>query len=265
MQGSNNRILWNPQQYGRYRDERSRPFFELLAQVDAPAAHTVADLGCGPGELTATLAEHWPDARIYGVDNSAEMLAAAEKHAIPDRLSFELGDAATWQPPAPLDLLVSNATLHWLPNHDQLLPHLVSLLAPQGVFAFQVPGNFDYPSHTILKQLRTSSRWADKLGWGADRSASSQSPAWYFELLSGLGMKVNAWETTYLHVLQGEDAVLQWVKGTALRPVISALNPEDQAEFTAEYAARLREAYPQREYGTLFPFRRIFVVAQLQV
>ncbi|PZR98740.1 MAG: trans-aconitate 2-methyltransferase [Candidatus Chloroheliales bacterium] len=253
--------MWNPEQYRRYRDERSRPFFELLAQVDAPDARTIADLGCGPGELTATLLERWPNARIYGVDNSAEMLAAAAQFAIPGRLSFELADAATWQPPAPLDLLISNATLHWLPNHDTLLPRLVSLLAPHGVFAFQVPGNFDQPSHTILKQIRTSPRWAAKVGWGADRSAASQSPAWYFELLTGLGMKVNAWETTYLHVLQGEDAVLEWAKGTALRPVVAVLNAEEQAEFTVEYAARLREAYPHREYGTLLPFRRIFVVA----
>lgn len=261
MPVAKNPTIWNPEQYHRYSDERSRPFFELLTQVDHPGPHTIADLGCGSGELTITLLERWPTARIYGVDNSPAMLDAAAQYAITDRLSFELSDLATWQPPAPLDIIFSNAAFHWLPDHAALLTRLVSLLAPRGVLAFQVPGNFDFPSHTILKEIRTSPRWADKVGWGADRSAASQSPTWYFELLTHLGMNVNAWETTYLHLLHGDNAVLEWVKGTALRPVISTLAPDEQAEFTAEYAVLLHEAYPPQAYGTLFPFRRIFIVA----
>jgi trans-aconitate 2-methyltransferase len=261
MPGSKNPTVWNPEQYHRYSDERSRPFFELLAQVDHPGPHTIADLGCGSGELTSTLLERWPSARIYGVDNSEAMLDAAAQYAISERLSFELADLAAWQPAAPLDIIFSNAAFHWLPDHSALLTHLVNLLAPRGVLAFQVPGNFDFPSHAILKQIRTSPRWADKLGWGADRSAASQSPTWYFELLTSAGLRVNAWDTTYLHLLHGDNAVLEWVKGTALRPVISTLDAEEQAEFTAEYAARLNAAYPPQAYGTLFPFRRIFVVA----
>ncbi len=254
--------MWNPEQYHRYSDERSRPFYELLAQVRLDDPRVIADLGCGSGELTAVLAQRWPSARIYGVDNSAEMLAAAQPHTIAGRLTFAHGDLATWSPPAPLDLLFSNAALHWVPEHHQLLPHLVGLLAPAGVLAFQVPGNFDQPTHTILAELRTSPRWAAQVGNGVVRSGSVQSLAWYFELLTGLGMRMDAWDTTYLHVLQGEDAVLDWVKGTALRPVIAALDEAEQVEFIAEYAARLRDAYPRRDYGTLLPFRRLFVVAE---
>lgn len=258
--------MWSPEQYARYSDERSRPFFDLLAQVRAEAPRHIADLGCGSGALTATLLQRWPGARVTGVDSSPEMLAQATPLAQPGRLAFVQADLQSWTAPRPLDLLVSNAALQWVPDHERLLPRLAALIAPGGWLAVQLPGNFDQPSHTILNDLRRDPRWADRLaaGRGAAEQAAllRQTPAWYLERLCGLGFRVNAWETTYLHVLVGPDPVLEWVRGTALRPVLAALPEADRAKFEAEYGARLRVAYPAGPAGTLFPFRRVFFAAQ---
>jgi trans-aconitate 2-methyltransferase len=254
--------MWNPGQYHRYSSERSRPFFDLLAQVHLDDPRTIADLGCGSGELTAALRDRWPEARLHGVDSSPEMINEARRYEQPGRLTFELADLATWQPPNRLDLLISNATFQWVPDHASLLPRLVEMVAPGGVFAFQVPGNFTAPSHTILAELRTDPRWSAEVGKGAERTLAVQSPEWYLEFLIGLGMESVVWETTYMHILQGPNAVLEWVKGTALRPVLAALNPQEQEAFLAEYGARLNTTYPPKAFGTVFPFRRIFVVAK---
>lgn len=253
--------MWSPEQYRKFADERSRPFFDLLARVDADP-RLVADLGCGPGDLTASLLARWPAARVWGVDSSSEMLERARALEEPGRLEFVLADLRDWEPQAPLDLVVSNATLQWLPDHEALIPRLAGMVAPGGTIAFGVPGNFEAPSHTILAELRSSSRWRERAGEGATRSGAVQSPAWYLGRLAGLGFAVDAWETTYLHVLPGENAVLEWVKGTALRPVLAALTAAEGAEFLSEYGTRLREAYPQRPHGTVLPFRRLFVVAR---
>ena len=213
----------------------------------------MADLGCGSGELTATLLDRWPDAAVVGVDSSPEMIAAAAAPGV----RFELADLATWTPPAPVDLLVSNAALQWVPDHPVLVPRLAGSVAPGGVLAFQVPGNFAAPSHVLLREA------ASRHGVGdVPRAAPVLDPTAYAELLAGLGWAVDAWETTYVHVLAGDDAVLRWVTGTALRPVLAAL-PDDAAReaLTADYGAMLRAAYPPRPWGTPFPFRRIFVVA----
>lgn len=256
------RDMWNADQYLRYADERSRPFFDLVGRVDVDEVHSVVDLGSGPGQLTATLAQRWPQAKVVGVDNSADMVAAAAAHASP-RVRFEQADLRAWAPDGPLDVVVSNATLQWLADHLALLERFVSWLRPGGVLAFQVPGNFRSPSHQHLADLRLSTRWRDRVGEGADRHLSVADPAGYAEVLAGQGCDVDAWETTYLHLLEGEDPVLDWVKGTGLRPVLAALDGEDQAAFLAEYAALLRSAYPARPDGvTPFPFRRIFVVAR---
>lgn len=258
--------MWDPLQYQRYSAERDRPFFDLLAQVGAEAPRRVADLGCGTGQLTASLLERWSEARVTGVDASAEMLAQAAPLSQPGRLDFVQADLRAWTPDAPLDVLVSNAALQWVPDHQALIPHLASLIAPGGWLAFQQPRNYDAPSHTILAGLRADPRWAERLQ-GARGEAQTgvlmaQRGEWYAAQLAPLGFTVNAWETEYLHLLQGEDAVLEWVKGTALRPVLAALDGAEQAEFLAEYGARLRAAYPARPFGTPFPFRRLFVVAR---
>lgn len=254
--------VWSPDQYRRFQDARSRPFFDLLARVDVPRASAVADLGCGPGELTRTLAERWPEARVVGVDSSPEMLAAAGPLGIEGRLRFERGDLATWEAPEPLSVVVANASLHWVGDHPRVLARLSSMLHPGGVLAVQMPGNFDAPSHTLLASLRESPRWAAKLGATPLASGSVNAPADYLRVLLGLGLRADVWETTYYHVLAGDDPVLEWTKGTALRPILSALSAEDAAAFSAEYAALLREAYPREPFGTVLPFRRIFFVAE---
>jgi trans-aconitate 2-methyltransferase len=253
--------MWNPDQYHRFQQERSRPFFDLVNQVDAAAPRTVADLGCGSGELTATLRDRWPDATIWGVDSSAAMLVQAAAHAAPGRLTFVEADLAVWMPPAPLDVIVANASLQWVDDHPRLIGLLVERLAPQGWLAFQVPiGNH---AHTILRELRSQPRWVAQIG--PDRVQSSDralTAAAYIDLLIALGCTVNAWETTYMQLLQGENAVMVWTKGTCVRPILAALSEAEQAEFLAEYSRRLLEAYPPAGYGTLFPFPRRFVVAQ---
>jgi len=255
-------VRWDPSQYLRYADLRGRPFVELTARIGAESPSYVVDLGCGTGELTAMLAERWPAATVVGSDSSPDMIATAQQHAIPGRLSFTVEDLRRWEPQQPVDVLTANAVLQWVPGHLNLLDELVRALAPGGWLAFQVPDNFDEPSHTLLRDLRLSPRWRDQLGDGADRTAGVERPGTYLRKLIELGLTADVWQTSYEQVLPGDDAVLEWVKGTALRPVLSLLEDErERTEFLDEYAAALRDAYPQESFGTVFPFRRTFAVA----
>ncbi|WP_372347800.1 trans-aconitate 2-methyltransferase [Streptomyces sp. KL116D] len=255
---------WDPQQYLRHAGHRGRPFADLLARVPAlprePAR--IADLGCGPGNVTTLLTERWPTARITGYDNSPEMLEKAKVHAT-DRLDFAYADAADWTPARTHDLIMANATLQWVPGHVDAFPRWVDALAPGGTFAFQVPGNFDAPSHALMRELADSARWKDRLAGVLRHGDAVLTPTAYLERLAGLGCAVDAWETTYTHLLEGQDPVLDWVKGTGLRPVLAALDADPAARdaFVTEYRDLLREAYPATEHGTVLPFRRIFVVA----
>jgi len=255
-----NGAVWDPAQYGIFGGERARPFAELVARLGDAEPARVADLGCGSGELTATLAARWPRAVIDALDGSPEMIAEARRHEIPGRLSFRVGDVTAWTPDGPVDLIVSNAVLQWVPEHLDLLPRWAEALAPGGRLAFQVPGNFGAPSHVLLRELARSDRWRARLG-RLQEDAPVLDPAGYLDLLARHGCAVDAWETTYAQVLHGADPVLEWVKGTALRPVLSALGPDETAEFLAAYRDGLRRAYPAAPYGTVFPFRRIFVIA----
>ncbi len=260
--------MWNPQQYLQFQAERDRPFYDLLAQATLPTQappRLIADLGCGTGHLTAVLSQRWPEAEVVGVDSSAEMLEQADQH-VSANLTFVQADLQRWQPPRPVDLLISNAALQWVDDHAALIPRLAELVAGGGRFAFQVPGNFDAPSHTLLAEVSGRPRWARLLESGRDKAAlGSFGPAEYTDLLAPLGFTVNAWETTYLHLLpappHGGSAVLEWVKGTALRPVLAQLSAEDAADFLAEYGAELQQAYPARSYGTPLAFRRVFAAA----
>ncbi|MGW7051816.1 trans-aconitate 2-methyltransferase [Streptomyces sp. NPDC054887] len=256
------RPIWDPAQYLRHAGHRTRPFVDLLARVDAPAPARVADLGCGAGDGTALLADRWPAARVTGYDNAPEMLARARAHARPG-LDFALADAAAWAPgPSTYDVIVSNALLQWVPGHADRLPAWLDALTPGGTLAFQVPGNFSAPSHTLLAALRDSPRWRGRLGGVG--AAAVLEPEEYLARLAAPGCEADVWETTYLHVLRGEDPVLDWMKGTALRPVLTALadDPEAGAAFVAQYAEALRAAYPAGPHGTVFPFRRVFAVAR---
>jgi trans-aconitate 2-methyltransferase len=253
--------IWDAGQYLRFGGERSRPFFDLIAQVGAADPRYVADLGCGPGNLTAVLAQRWPDATVVGVDNSPEMIATATRDVAPGvaNLTFQIGDVRDWRPDRPVDVLACNAVLQWVPDHQRLLLDWAGLLAPGGWLAFQLPGNFDQPSHAIIRELAQSSRWRTLLT-DAEHNRQAGDPAEYVELLARPGYAVDAWETSYLHVLPGTDPVLEWTKGTTLRPVLAALDEEQAAAFVDEYAERLRQVYQPRSFGTIFPFRRVFTV-----
>ncbi|SOE00712.1 trans-aconitate 2-methyltransferase [Blastococcus haudaquaticus] len=252
---------WDPVGYLRFAGERARPFAELVARIATDAPTTVVDLGCGEGSLTAGLARRWPGARVTGVDSSPEMLAAASASASAERVEFALGDVREWEPPGPVDVLVSNAVLHWVPGHDRLLTRWAGRLAPGGWLAVQVPGNFRAPTHALLAELCRSPRWADRVAAAAPRPDTVLDPSGYFDVLTAAGLAADVWETTYVHVLTGPDPVLAWVRSTVLRPVLALLPEDDGARFTAEYAAALRAAYPPRPDGsTLLPFRRVFAV-----
>jgi trans-aconitate 2-methyltransferase len=255
---------WDPDRYLAYADERGRPFVDLLARVHAETPHTVVDLGCGPGNLTALLVDRWPGADVTGVDSSPEMIESAREIL---GVRWEVGDLREWarRDPlalsAPIDVLVSNATLQWVPEHLELLPGLLDRVAPGGWFAFQVPGNFDEPSHTSRTELAAREPYAAHV-----RDASvptSHGPDDYARVLLDLGCEVDAWETTYLHVLTGEDPVFRWVSGTGARPTLQALPDDLRPGFEEEFKAMLRDAYPADSAGrVILPFRRIFVVAQ---
>ncbi|MBQ1089565.1 trans-aconitate 2-methyltransferase [Streptomyces sp. B93] len=256
---------WDPAQYLRHADHRARPFLDLLARVpDLPGdPPRIADLGCGPGNVTALLTERWPTAHVTGYDNSPEMLAKAR--ADHPRPAFAEADARTWTPaPASHDLIISNATLQWVPGHADRFPDWIAALVPGGTFALQVPGNFDAPSHRLMRDLARSPRWRNRLSTTLHHEDAVHTPEAYLARLTALGCTVDAWETTYVHLLTGEDPVLDWVKGTGLRPVLTALadDPESREAFIADYRSALREAYPPGPHGTPFPFRRVFAVAR---
>jgi trans-aconitate 2-methyltransferase len=249
---------WDPTAYLAFAGQRARPFYDLLARILARAPRRVVDLGCGPGHLTDVLAARWPSAVVTALDSSAEMVEAARARGI----DAHQGDIADWMPTRDTDVVISNAVLHWVPEHRALLPRWLAALAPGAEFALQVPGNFGAPSHTLVAELLATPRWA---GAAVPESAVATEPAEYAVLLAGAGAEVDVWETTYLHRLTGADPVLDWIGSTALRPVRDALDDAAYAAFRAELAPRLRAAYPAQPDGTTwFPFRRIFAVARVR-
>ena len=254
--------MWDPGQYRRFADERARPFFDLVARIGTDAPRSVVDLGCGPGDLTVDLARRWPAAAIVGIDSSAEMIAAAHRGEKRPGVSFAVADLRDWQPDARVDVLVCNAVLQWVPGHLGLLPRWVSWLSGGGWLAFQLPGNFDQPPHAVLREMAASPRWRPLIG-EAELTRQAGDLTGYLDVLAGAGCQVDAWETTYLHILHGEDPVVEWVKGTALRPVLAVLDDAETAELLAEYRDRMRRAYPPHSFGTVLPFRRVFVVAHV--
>jgi trans-aconitate 2-methyltransferase len=252
---------WSPTTYLEFADQRSRPFVDLLTPVSVEDVTSIVDLGCGPGHLSAVLRARWPDAEIVGIDSSPDMIARAQGSNTDRRVAYQCADAATWTPDRPVDLLVSNAALQWLPGHRQLLARWLSFVRPGGVFAFQVPGNFDEPSHTLLHACADIPPYAEHTA-GRERPSAADATT-YLDDLSRLGATVDAWETTYLQVLPGDDPVFEWMKGTGGRPVLQALPDELRETFVREYKRDLRAAYPRQPYGTVLPFRRVFVVARV--
>jgi trans-aconitate 2-methyltransferase len=252
-------MAWDPDVYMKFSGERTRPALELVARIPIAAPARVIDLGCGPGNSTAVLAARWPDASIEGLESSSEMLARARASGV--RATWIESDVESWSPAGLYDVIFSNATLHWISNHRALLPKLMTRLTGGGVLAFQVPYNFNAPSHALMRVVASEGPWARTL---ADaRRLNVERPRTYFDILSPLSASVDIWETIYLHALTGDDPVLDWVSGTGLRPFVDRLHGEARDAFLASYRARLRLAYPRRADGTtLFPFRRLFIVAQ---
>ncbi|MDF3043973.1 MAG: trans-aconitate methyltransferase [Ornithinibacter sp.] len=260
---------WDPTAYARFSAERSRPLADLVAQVRTDDPALVVDLGCGHGPATMMLAELWPKARIVGVDASEAMLEAARERDGHGRVEWVQSDLREWDPAslgqAP-DVIVTSSTLQWVPGHLDLLDAWVTSLGDGGWLALQVPGNFDAPSHRLMRETAERHERAGELTAALDLPAVGE-PATYLRYLARLGCEVDAWETTYLHVLdpagEDENPVLSWVTATALRPVLDILtDPEERASFVTPYAEQLAEAYPRTPVGVLFPFRRVFAVAR---
>jgi trans-aconitate 2-methyltransferase len=254
---------WDPALYVRFGDHRGRPFFDLTSRIGAEAPAHVVDLGSGPGTLTAALSDRWPDAIVEGIDSSPSMIEAAER-VVAGRpgLSFRLGDIVAWEPEDDVDVVVSNAALQWVPGHEAIIGRWLEQLAPGAWLAVQVPGNFNAPSHSLLRELAESSQWERRLRGVLRHTDVVAEPAEYLELMRAGGWEADVWETTYLQVITGEDPVLNWVRGTALRPVLDALSEEEGAQFEEQYNQLLLDAYPARDYGTVFPFRRIFIAGR---
>jgi trans-aconitate 2-methyltransferase len=253
-------MAWDPAQYLKFADQRLRPAIDLLNRIDFADPAEVFDLGAGAGNVTRLLKERWPGARVTGVDDSQEMLDKAA--AVAPEITWERADLASWRPPRPADIIYSNAALHWLDGHERLFPALFSSVAPGGVLAVQLPRNFSAVSHTSISEAARSGPWRAKLE-PLLRPAPVAEPAFYYGLLAPRAATLDMWETEYLQVMEGDNPVKEWTKGTWLRPLLAALEEPERSRFEAHYADLVARAYPRRPDGrTLFPFRRLFIVAR---
>jgi trans-aconitate 2-methyltransferase len=254
-------MVWDPTQYRKFGGERLRPALDLIARISLEKAKSIVDLGCGTGNVTKILAQTWPEAKVTGIDNDPAMLAASRQ--IAPEIEWREGNIAGWpsEPSPTHDLIFTNAALHWVPKHKELFPRLVGALARGGVLAVQMPNNFASPSHVSITQTVDEGAWRERLSPLLLRNPLL-SLAEYRNLLTPLAAEIDIWETEYLHVLSGPDPVREWVKGTALRPLLAALSALEGEEFLARLSERLRKAYaPEPDGKTLFPFRRVFIVA----
>jgi trans-aconitate 2-methyltransferase len=252
---------WNPALYRRYEDERTRPAQELLARVPLAEARQVVDLGCGPGNSTELLSRRFPAARVVGTDNSEAMLASARERLPEAR--FELSDIATWAPHEAPDLIYANAALQWVPDHEKLIPRLFAALAPGGVLAVQMPDNREEPTHRLMRAVAAEAPWAEPIG-DADRLRTLLLPlGGYYDLLAPEAARVDVWHTIYQHPMAHAAAIVEWVRGTGLKPFVDRLPADLQASYLAEYERRVDQAYPARADGKrLLAFPRMFIVAQ---
>ena len=260
-----NGTLWDPDAYMAFADLRTRPGLELMARINHPDPEIVVDLGCGPGHLTAVAARRWPDARVYGIDSSTEMLGQAEAQ-FPARqwptITWQHEKIATWAPAGPVSVLFSNAALHWVEDHEVLFPRLLALIESRGVLAVQMPDNWEEPSHRLIASLVEDPRWGARTSPVYLRNPVA-GPAEYRNWLRSLASDIDQWRTTYYHVLEGPDAVLGWVKGSILRPILSTLQADESEVFLARLADDYRLHYPAEADGrTVFPFGRRFLVAR---
>ena len=253
-------MSWDPQLYLKFSDHRARPALDLLARVPLDAPRLAVDLGCGAGNVTRAIAARWPQATVWGVDSSKAMLVKAAQ--APSRIRWIEADVGKWNPRKEPDLIYSNATLHWILDHDVLFPRLFGALNAGGCLAVQMPRNWNAPSHRLMREALDDLKLGSA---GLKRYVGRvwvEDPHFYYDLLAPRAKSLDVWETEYQHVLEGDDPVLEWVRSTGLRPILEELNPKEKAAYLEEYAGRLRKAYPKRTDGrTLYPFRRLFIVA----
>ncbi len=261
-------MTWSAQQYLAFEDERTRPVRDLLAALPAIEARTAVDIGCGPGNSTEVLAARFPQATVSGFDSSPDMIAAARKR-LPG-LQFDVLDLKSWLegagPAAPaddsIDVALANAVLQWMPDHAAVFPALAAKLAPGGCLAVQVPDNLDEPAQKLMREIATEAPWRGKLA-GAERArVQIESADWYYWLLRASCGRVDVWRTTYYHPLADANAIVEWFKGTGLRPFLDPLEPSERAAYLARYAERVASLYSSRNGGVLLPFPRLFMVAQ---
>jgi trans-aconitate 2-methyltransferase len=254
-------MTWSAQQYTSFEAERTRPVRDLIAAVPTADVRRAVDIGCGPGNSTEVLAARFPDAVVSGLDSSFDMVEAARKRL--PALRFELAGITEWDDPSPFDVILANAALQWVPDHATLMPRLMGKLASGGSLAVQMPDNLEEPAHRLMRQVAASGPWAGKLANAADARAPRLGAAWYYALLRHHASRVDVWVTTYHHVLAGgTDAVVEWFKGSGLRPFLAPLDQSETEAFLTEYRAALVDAYPPLDDGSvLLPFPRLFIVA----
>ena len=254
-------MSWSPTQYSKFEAERNRPIRDLLAQLPGDGVATAVDIGCGPGNSTELLAQRFPDAEVTGMDSSADMVESARKR-LPG-IAFEVADISDWSASGPYDVIFANAALQWVPDHESVFPALIAKLSEGGCLAVQMPDNLDEPAHRLMREAASSERWHSKLGAIAANLPPRHDALWYFDLLRDRVSDLDIWRTIYHHRLTGgPTAIVEWFKGTGLRPFIQPLTPEEQTEFLAKYEAALAKEYRSWPDGTvLLPFPRLFIVA----
>jgi trans-aconitate 2-methyltransferase len=251
---------WSPSQYLKFEDERSRPARDLLAAVPLGEVRRAVDIGCGPGNSTELILARYPDATVTGLDSSPEMLAAARKRL--PAVAFREADVASWTPEEPADLLFANAVFQWVPDHLGVMERLFAGLPPGGVLAVQMPDNLGEPSHRAMRSVAADGPWREKLAGAIALRGRLPEPAVYYERLKPLAARVDVWHTIYNFALDGADAILEWVKGTGLRPFIDPLSAPEREAYLAAYKAEIVQSYPALSDGkVLFRFPRLFIVA----
>ena len=252
-------MTWSAAQYVKFESERTRPVVDLVARLPVSGVRRAADIGCGPGNSTEVLRARYPDAEIVGIDSSADMIAAARKR-LPD-IAFEIADIVGWGGVG-YDVILANAVIQWIPGHESLLPALVANLAPGGALAVQTPDNLDEPSHVLMREVAAAGPWAENLADAAKARAARRDPDWYYRLLRRHASRVDIWRTTYFHPLAGAEAVVEWVKGTGLRPFLDPLDASEREAYLEAYQAAIADAYPAEADGVVvLPFPRLFFVA----
>jgi trans-aconitate 2-methyltransferase len=252
---------WSSKQYLMFENERTRPVRDLLSAVPVAEARQVIDLGCGPGNSTEVLAQRFPSAKVSGLDSSADMITAARKR-MPD-VHFEVADIHTWQTPVSFDVILSNAVFQWVPGHETIFPALVSKLAEGGSLAIQMPDTQEEQPHRLMRELAEDGPWADKLKDVGQARTALNSADWYYGLLQPHCSRVDIWRTTYYHVLkEGPSAIVEWFKGSALRPFLDPLDDKEKQAYLARYTELVTKSHPALADGSvLLPFPRLFMVA----